>query len=57
MKRKKEYVDVENIGPSAPLTPEEIQAISEFIASEKQRLIQEGLLTENKVKKREQVQA
>ena len=57
MKRKKEYVDVENIGPAAPLTPEEIQTISEFIASEKQRLIQEGLLTENKVKKRERVQA
>ncbi len=57
MKRKKEYVDVENIAPSTPLTPEEIQTISEFIAKENQRLIQEGLLTGNKVKKRERVQA
>ena len=57
MKNKKEYVDIEDIGPSEPLTPIEKQAISDFIKQRKLEISTKGVSSEKNREKRQKVPA
>ncbi|MBK9247862.1 MAG: hypothetical protein IPM69_07070 [Ignavibacteria bacterium] len=57
MKNKKEYVDIEDIGPSEPLTPIEKQAISDFIKQRKLEISRPDDLPEKNREKRQKVPA
>lgn len=57
MKNKKEYVDIEDIGPSELLTPVEKQAISDFIKQRKLEISTKGVPPEKNREKRQKVPA
>ncbi|MFN8360992.1 MAG: hypothetical protein U0264_13845 [Candidatus Kapaibacterium sp.] len=57
MKNKKEYVDIEDIRPSEPLTPIEKQAISDFIKQRKLEISTKGVSSEQNREKRQKVPA
>ena len=57
VKNKKEYVDIEDIGPSEPLTPIEKQAISDFIKQRNLEISTKGVPPEKNSEKRQKVPA